>query len=65
MAPEEIPTINTNIKTLKDDLRVLADDRNSLEEIGRKGRRYIEQCYTVEAFATRLGKAYRDLGLIS
>jgi len=65
LAPEECPIINTNIKTLKDDLRVLADNRNSLEEVGRKGRRYIEKYYTVEEFATRLGKAYRDLGLIS
>jgi len=65
LAAEECPIINTNIKTLKDDLRVLVDNRNSLEEIGRKGRRYIEKYYTVEAFATRLGKAYRDLGLIS
>jgi glycosyltransferase involved in cell wall biosynthesis len=65
LAPDECPIINTNIKTLKDDLRVLADNRNGLEESGRKGRRYIEKHYTVEEFAKRLGKAYRDLGLIS
>jgi hypothetical protein len=65
LAPEECPIVNTNIKTLKNDLRVLADNRKGLEEIGRKGRRYIEKHYTVEEFAIRLGKAYRDLGLIS
>ena len=64
LAPKECPIINTNIGTLKDDLRRLASKQVDLEEIGRKGRSYIEKYYTMKAFTERLGKAYRDLGLI-
>jgi len=64
LAPQECPIINTSIKTLKDDLRILASKQVDLEAIGRQGRSYIEKYYTPEAFTERLGKAYRDLGLI-
>ncbi len=65
LAPDECPIINTSVQTLVNDLRLLVEKRGDLEEIGRKGRSYIEKYYTVEEFAARLGKAYRDLGLIS
>jgi hypothetical protein len=64
LAPKECPIINTSIGTLKDDLRRLASKQVDLEEIGRQGRSYIEKYYTMKAFTERLGKAYRDLGLI-
>jgi hypothetical protein len=65
LAPEECPIINTSTGTLKDDLRHLASKQADLEGIGRRGRSYIEKYYTPEAFTERLGKAYRDLGLIA
>jgi hypothetical protein len=63
--PEECPIVNTHLKTLKDDLRQLASDRPQLAEVGRRGRRYIERYFTVEAFAQRLRKAYVDLGVMA
>lgn len=65
LSPQECPIINTGILTLKKDLRALVLQPQNLEEIGRRGRKYIEKHYTLEAFARRLRIAYRDLGLIS
>lgn len=62
--PEECPIINTHVDTLRDDLRRLVQRRHELGEIGRRGRRYVERHFSLEAFADRLGRAYRDLGLM-
>ncbi len=59
-APEECPLINTRIKTLKDDLRNLAENRESVREKGIKGREYIEKYFSLKAFAERLKAAYKD-----
>jgi hypothetical protein len=61
--PEECPIINTSPTTLKQDLRRLMTERKSLHETGRRGRAYIERHFSVPAFATRLGAAYRELGI--
>ena len=63
--PEECPIINTHVDTLKADLRRLVERRAELEEIGRRGRQYIEKHFSLEAFAGRLRRAYRDLGIAS
>lgn len=62
--PEECPIINTHVETLKEDLRSLVEHRSELEAIGRQGRRYIEKYFSLEAFAERLQRAYRDLGIV-
>lgn len=61
--PEACPVINTHVDTLKEDLRRLVESRHELEEIGRRGRQYIERYFSVEAFADRLQHTYRDLGI--
>jgi glycosyltransferase involved in cell wall biosynthesis len=39
----ECPIINTNVDSIKEDLRRLVEQRDRLEEIGRCGRQYIEK----------------------
>lgn len=61
--PDESPLINTHVTTLKEDLRCLAADRPNLEQIGRRGRDYVERYFSLEAVAKRLGDAYAELGV--
>lgn len=61
---EECPILNTHITTIEDDLHNLVLRRDELEKIGRLGRSYIEKYYSIEAFSSRLGNTYRDLGII-
>lgn len=61
--PEECPIINTHVLTLKEDLRGLVSRRNELGNIGRCGRFYVEKHFSLEAFAGRLQKTYRELGI--
>lgn len=63
IAHGKCPIINTNINTLKGDLRLLADNPEMLAEIGKKSRSYIEKYYTLEAFSLRLRRAYEKLGV--
>jgi len=63
--PEECPIINTHVTTLKEDLRRLAQNREQLTGIGVKGRHYVERHFSLEAFASRLEKAYKELGVVS
>jgi glycosyltransferase involved in cell wall biosynthesis len=62
--PQECPIINTHVMTLKEDLRRLVARRDELGEIGRRGRRYVEKYFSLEAFAGRLKRAYRELGVL-
>lgn len=62
--PEQCPLINTHVKTLKQDIRQLVTHRNDLEDLGRRGRKYIENHFSLEAFAGRLGDVYRELGVM-
>lgn len=61
--PEECPIINTHVATLEQDLREVVRRRGELEQIGRRGRSYVEKYFSPEAFAGRLNLAYRDLGM--
>lgn len=63
-APNQCPLINTNIDTLCDDLRSLAKNKANLTDIGMRGRQYVEDYFSLEAFSLRLQSAYRDLGAI-
>jgi len=62
--PEECPLIHTHVNTLKEDIRNLAKNREQLKEIGIRGRQYIEKYFTLESFASRLGKIYKELQII-
>jgi glycosyltransferase involved in cell wall biosynthesis len=64
LAPQECPIINTHVDTLQEDLRRLVSSREELESIGRRGRQYVERYYSGEAFASRLLRAYLDLGIL-
>lgn len=61
---KECPILNTHITTIENDLHSLVLRRDELAEIGRLGRSYVEKYYSIEAFSTRLGNAYRELGII-
>lgn len=63
--PEECPIINTHVTTLKEDLRRVMARRGELGEIGRRGRSYIEKHFSLEAFAVRLERTYRELGVVA
>lgn len=59
----ECPMINTNVSTLRDDLRQLMENRQELTKIGVASREYIEKYFTLEAFSKRLERAYKELGV--
>jgi glycosyltransferase involved in cell wall biosynthesis len=61
---DECPIINTHLSTLREDLRHMVEIRGELEGIGRRSREYVENYFSIEAFAGRLANAYRDLGII-
>jgi glycosyltransferase involved in cell wall biosynthesis len=64
LRPDECPLINARFDQVKEVLRRLATDRRRLHKLGVQGRRYIEACYSLEAFAGRLLQTYRKLGLV-
>lgn len=61
--PSECPIINTHVDSLKADIRALVSRRRELEQIGRRGRMYVERHYSIAAFSQRLKKTYTDLGV--
>lgn len=64
LRPEECPIINTHRDTVTEDLRKLIGRRSHLRKLGEQGRRYVEQYYSPDAFASRLRTAYMDLGVM-
>lgn len=65
LAPKECPIINTTAPTIKEDLKKLLANKQDLEKIGKNGRKYIEKYFTMEAFAQRMARVYKDLGLLA
>ena len=61
---EKCPIINCRPDQIGSVLRELANHREMLHELGVAGRRYVEQYFSVEAFAQRLRRAYDELGVI-
>lgn len=60
--PDECPIIDVSLDTLVATLRLWAlGDRRDLHERGRASRRYVEQNYSKDAFASRLAAAYKKL----
>jgi glycosyltransferase involved in cell wall biosynthesis len=62
LAASECPIVNSPPECIGSELRALANDRGRLEELGRRGRRYIERYHTPAHFADRLAAAYGVLG---
>jgi glycosyltransferase involved in cell wall biosynthesis len=52
------PMINANPSTIKDVLRELADDPRRREEMGRRGRRFVEETHDGMKIAARLIELY-------
>jgi hypothetical protein len=64
LKPDECPLVDVTLSGLKESLREWAvGDRERLAAIGRAGRKYVEDNYTLEAFARRLERAYQELGV--
>ncbi len=61
--PERCPIVNVHVRTLKEDIRRLARARAELPRLGREGRAYIEEHFSIAAFSRRLERAYRELGI--
>ena len=62
--PDACPIIDVRLESLADTLRTWAcADRETLHERGRASRRYIEENFSKDAFASRLSSAYRNLGI--
>jgi hypothetical protein len=63
LEPERCPIVNVHVRTLKEDIRRLIHARAELPGLGRRGRAYIEEHFSVPAFSRRLERAYRALGI--
>jgi hypothetical protein len=61
---EKCPIINCKPDQIGSVLRELIENRERLHELGVAGRRYVEEYFSVEAFAQRLRRAYGELGVI-
>ncbi len=62
LAPAECPIINTRPEEIETALRLLAENRALAQELGERGRRYIQTHHTPEAFAGRLRDCYQRIG---
>lgn len=58
---EELPIINTSPKTIYGDLKKLIENPRKIEEIGRKGREYVEKNHDSIKIAKQLIDIYRNL----
>jgi len=65
LAADGCPFVNVRPETVEEVLFRLIRDRARLNELGRRGRLYIERHYTLEALATRMQKVYEELGALS
>jgi hypothetical protein len=65
LAPEECPFINSPPSRIERILRELISNRSLLRDLGMKGRRYIEKHFALGVFASRLKRAYQELGLVA
>lgn len=59
--PSELPIISANPDTITATLRRLLEKRDSLQEIGRKGRRYVEKYHDHKDVAAKILNVYRQM----
>ena len=57
----ECPIVSANPDTLKQALMTLIQDPHRRYELGIKGRRYVEQVFSLERVGERMDKLYRRL----
>lgn len=57
---DDFPCFNATPDTLYDVLKAIALGEHDLADNGYRSRRYVEQHYSVEAIALRLGEMYRE-----
>jgi hypothetical protein len=62
---EYCPIINVSPDSLYHTLKNCLVGKVDLQEIGRKGRQYVERCCTIEAVAIRLGQLYLETANLS
>jgi hypothetical protein len=62
LRPGECPFVNAPADQVEAVLRELVRDRQRLHDLGKQGRRYIERYFSLEAYANRLRRTYRELG---
>lgn len=58
LCPDKCPLINVTASSLVSDIRKLLDRPEELHEIGLRGRVYVENYFSIEAFSRRLQSAY-------
>jgi glycosyltransferase involved in cell wall biosynthesis len=63
IANDEPPLINSNPLSLKDDLRRLINDRESVRRIGIKGRQYVERVHSLEYVGSVFDSINKSIGL--
>lgn len=62
---EACPMINVHRDEIKEVLRRFATkEKVRLPDIGRQSRQYVEKYFTLSAFAGRLGRSYKELGVV-
>ena len=64
LSPEECPIVIANPDNLEEAIKDLADNPGKREHLGKKGRKYIEKHYSLEAFSQRLRRVYEIHGLL-
>jgi len=57
----ECPIVNTNPENLYENLVMLIKDKSLREELGRKGRKYVEEVYSLEKVGERFDKIYKEI----
>jgi hypothetical protein len=63
LSHEECPIINAPYDRLEEILERLISDRGKLRALGMEGREYVENYFSMEAFAKRLKNSYECLGI--
>jgi hypothetical protein len=60
LAPDECPVINANPDTIDEVLGRIVVERDTLPDIGRRSRAYVERHYSINALADRLRRLYSE-----
>ncbi len=58
---KECPIVNTSIENLYENLIMLIKNKELRQELGKKGRKYIEEVYSLEKVGERFNKIYKEI----
>lgn len=59
LAPDEIPLVSSDFKSIKDTIRQLYTNPGKLAELGKRGRKYVEDHHSIES----VGRAFNAINL--